>query len=149
MAGTFLARARFQDSDFSQEAIKMVLRCILNVILHFLGFKFNPVLSMHQSNRYLMVVWLKSLCDHNDGRWCLELSTEPSVKMHPHFFLRHGNLLPLIQNQFCCCFLRVWKPENPTVMVHWKKSFKGFQTILCHHIFMSTDCTALTYNVYL
>ena len=37
--GTFLAIARFKDSDFFQKAIKMVLRCILNVILHLSGFK--------------------------------------------------------------------------------------------------------------
>ena len=39
MDGTFLAMARFQDLDFSQEAIKMMLRFIFNVILHLSGFK--------------------------------------------------------------------------------------------------------------
>ena len=37
MGGTFPTAAGFQDSDFFQQAIKMMLRCILHVI------NFNPV----------------------------------------------------------------------------------------------------------
>ena len=42
MCGTFQATVGFQESDFFQKAIKMVLRCILNVILHLSGFKLSP-----------------------------------------------------------------------------------------------------------
>ena len=43
MGWTFPAMAGFPDSDLCQKAIKMVLRCILNVILHFQDPDFNPV----------------------------------------------------------------------------------------------------------
>ena len=39
MGGTFQTTARFQDSDSFQKALKMVLRCILSVIFHLLGFR--------------------------------------------------------------------------------------------------------------
>ena len=39
MGGTFHATARFQDSDFFEKAIKMLLRCILSVIFQPSGFK--------------------------------------------------------------------------------------------------------------
>ena len=39
MGGTFLAIAGFQDSDFCQKAVKMVLRCVSNLIWHLSGFK--------------------------------------------------------------------------------------------------------------
>ena len=42
MGGTVPDKARFQDSDVFQKAIKMVLKCILNVILHHSGFKLLP-----------------------------------------------------------------------------------------------------------
>ena len=47
MGRTFLAMAQYQDRSFFQKAIKIALRCILNVILHLLGFKlYNPALPM-------------------------------------------------------------------------------------------------------
>ena len=39
IGGTFQAIARFQDSDISQKAIKMALRCNLSVNSHLSGFK--------------------------------------------------------------------------------------------------------------
>ena len=42
MGGTFPAMAGFEDSDFFEKAIKMVLKCILNVILHRSGIKLLP-----------------------------------------------------------------------------------------------------------
>ena len=43
MGGTLPATAGFQDLEFLQKAIKMVLRCIWKVILHFQDSSFNPV----------------------------------------------------------------------------------------------------------
>ena len=42
MVGTIQATARFQDSNFFQKAIKMVLTGILNVIFPLSGFRFLP-----------------------------------------------------------------------------------------------------------
>ena len=46
MHGTFPSSARFQDSEFFQKAIKMVLRCILSAIFTFQDSNFNQVLLM-------------------------------------------------------------------------------------------------------
>ena len=42
MVGTFQATAGFQDSDFLQDTIKVVLRCTLNVISYLSGFRLLP-----------------------------------------------------------------------------------------------------------
>lgn len=58
---TFLAMAGFQDPEFCQKTIKMMLRCILNVILHFQHSNRNPVPSMKKSD-YLPWLCLSSIC---------------------------------------------------------------------------------------
>ena len=59
--GTFQATARFQDSALFQKSIKMVLRCIFNVIFHVSGFKLS--ISTCMTFKTLNGMWRLKVCD--------------------------------------------------------------------------------------
>ena len=62
IGGTFPTTAGFQDSDFFQKAIKMVLRYILSVIFHLSEFNFNLVPPMACSCAWGVYGQLKRVC---------------------------------------------------------------------------------------